>query len=152
MFYIPVVHIRNDFYVLLELCRNRMESFNRVGRKERKCYRDSIGIASATMSSVVCTMKCKMDDKHSVKRKERREEKRSVNEYDRRYTVLGLGGHSFFGCPRLLGLPQVALDGDGVHTGGHSLCRYLAELFPVRVVLIQELNHFGGDALWADTR
>lgn len=37
----------------------------------------------------------------------------------------------FFGRPLLLGLPQMAGDGDGVHTGGHGFGWDLAELLPV---------------------
>lgn len=52
----------------------------------------------------------------------------------------------FFGCPLLLGLPQVTGDGDSVHAGGHGFGWDLAELLPVRVVLVQALDHLGRDA------
>lgn len=50
----------------------------------------------------------------------------------------------------LLGLPQVTGDGDGVHAGGHGFGWDLAELLPVRVVLVQTLDHLGRDAPRAD--
>lgn len=56
----------------------------------------------------------------------------------------------FFGRPLLLGLPQMAGDGDGVHTGGHGFGWDLAELLPVWVVFVQALNHLSRDALWPD--
>lgn len=52
----------------------------------------------------------------------------------------------FFGRHLLLGLPQVTGDGDGIHAGGHGFGWDLAELLPVRVVLVQALDHLGGDA------
>lgn len=52
----------------------------------------------------------------------------------------------FLGRPLLLGLPQVTGDGDGVHAGRHGFGWDHAELFPVRVVLVQALDHLGGDA------
>lgn len=52
----------------------------------------------------------------------------------------------FFGRPLLLGLPQMAGDGDGVHAGGHGFGWDLAELLPVRVVLVQAFDHLGRDA------
>lgn len=55
-----------------------------------------------------------------------------------------------FRCPLLLGLPQMAGDGDGVHAGGHGFGWDLAELLPVRVVLIQSFNHLGRDAFGTD--
>lgn len=55
-----------------------------------------------------------------------------------------------FGGPLLLGLPQMAGDGDGVHAGRHGLSRDEAELLPVRVVLVQAFSHLGGDGLRPD--
>ncbi len=52
----------------------------------------------------------------------------------------------FFGRPLLLGLPQMTGDGDGVHAGGHGFGWDLAELLPVRVVLVQPLDHLVRDA------
>ena len=52
----------------------------------------------------------------------------------------------FLGRPLLLGLPQMTGDGDGVHASGHGFGWDLAELLPVRVVLVQALDHLGGDA------
>lgn len=37
----------------------------------------------------------------------------------------------FLGCPLLLGLPQMAGDGDGIHAGGHGFGWDLTELLPV---------------------
>lgn len=37
----------------------------------------------------------------------------------------------FFGRPLLLGLPQMAGDGDGVHASGHGFGWDLAELLPI---------------------
>lgn len=56
----------------------------------------------------------------------------------------------FLGRPLLLGLPQMAADGDGVHAGRHGFGWDLAELLPVRVVLVQALDHLGRDAFRAD--
>lgn len=56
----------------------------------------------------------------------------------------------FLGCPLLLGLPQVAGNGDGVHAGRHGFSRDLAELLPVRVVLVQSFDHLGSNGFWAD--
>lgn len=53
----------------------------------------------------------------------------------------------FFGRPLLLGVPHMAGNGDGIHTGGHGFGRDLAELLLVRVVLVQALNHLGRDVL-----
>lgn len=61
-------------------------------------------------------------------------------------SLLALLRLQFFGCPLLLGLPQVTGDGDGVHTGGHGFGWDQAELLPVRVVLVQALDHLGRDA------
>lgn len=44
---------------------------------------------------------------------------------------LALLSVQFFGRPLLLGLPQVAGDGDGVHAGGHGFGWDLAKLLPV---------------------
>lgn len=60
--------------------------------------------------------------------------------------LLALLRVQFFGRPLLLGLPQVTGDGDGVHTGGHGFGWDQAELLPVRVVLVQALDHLGCDA------
>lgn len=51
----------------------------------------------------------------------------------------------FLGCPLLLGLPQVTGDGDGIHARRHGFGWDDAELLPVRVVLVQALDHLGGD-------
>lgn len=67
-----------------------------------------------------------------------------------RPATLVLLGVQFFGRGLLLGLPQVAGDGDGVHAGGHRFGRDQAELLPVRVVLVQALDHLDGDALRPD--
>lgn len=65
-------------------------------------------------------------------------------------TCLSLLGVQLFGRPLLLSLPQVTADGDGVHTGGHGFGWYLAELLPIRVVLVQALDHLDLDALGPD--
>jgi len=57
----------------------------------------------------------------------------------------------FLGRRLLLGLPQMAADGDGVHTGGHGFGRDQAELLSVRVVLVQALDHLDRDALRPDS-
>lgn len=51
----------------------------------------------------------------------------------------------FLGCPLLLGLPQVTGDGDGIHARRHGFGWDDAELLPVRVVLVEALDHLGGD-------
>lgn len=43
-------------------------------------------------------------------------------------------------------MPEVIMDGEGVHTDGHSLGRYDSELFAVRAVLVELINHLFGDA------
>lgn len=65
-------------------------------------------------------------------------------------SLLSLLRVQFFGRPLLLGLPQVTGDGDGVHTGRHGFGWDLTELLPVRVVLVQALDHLGCDAPWPD--
>lgn len=56
----------------------------------------------------------------------------------------------FLGRPLLLTLPQMVGDGDSVHAGRHSFRRDPTELLPVRVVLVESLDHLGGDAFGAD--
>lgn len=58
---------------------------------------------------------------------------------------LALLSVQFFGRPLLLGLPQMAGNGDGIHAGGHGFGWDLTELLPVWVVLVQALNHLGRD-------
>lgn len=64
--------------------------------------------------------------------------------------TLRLVGCYFLRCSRLLGLPQVAVDGDGVHAGGHGLSRDLAKLLPVRIILKEAVDHLPRDALGPD--
>lgn len=47
-----------------------------------------------------------------------------------------------------LGLPQVVMDGEGIHAHGHGFGWDHIKLFSVRAVLIEFINHFLGDALW----
>lgn len=49
-------------------------------------------------------------------------------------------------------LPQVVVDGQGVHADWHSLGRDDGELLPVRVVLVQLVDHLLADALGARAR
>lgn len=62
------------------------------------------------------------------------------------HSHLALLGVQFFGRPLLLGLPQVTGDGDGINAGRHGFGWDLAELLPVRVVLVQAFDHLGCDA------
>lgn len=62
----------------------------------------------------------------------------------------GLGRHYFFRGGWLLGLPEVVVNGDGVHAGRHGLGWYLTELLLVRVVLVEAVDHLARDALGAD--
>lgn len=63
------------------------------------------------------------------------------------FTSLGLLWHR-----GPLGLPQVAVDGECVHTDGHGFGRDQVELFPVGAVLVQLVDHLLGDALWPRAR
>lgn len=74
---------------------------------------------------------------------------RSSREHE--YKILGLVRRNFLRCSRLLGLPQVAVDGYGVYAGRHGLSWDLAKLFPVRVVLEQTVDHLARDALGSDS-
>lgn len=47
-----------------------------------------------------------------------------------------------------LGLPQVVVDGESIHAHRHGFGWDHIELFSVRAVLIEFINHFLGDALW----
>lgn len=49
---------------------------------------------------------------------------------------------------RSLGLPQVVMDGEGIHADRHGFGWNHIKLFSVRTVLIKFVNHFLGDALW----
>ena len=51
-----------------------------------------------------------------------------------------------------LGLPQVIVDGQGVHADRHSLGRDDGELLPVRAVLVQLVDHLLADALGSSAR
>lgn len=53
---------------------------------------------------------------------------------------------TLFWHSRPLGLPEVIMNGQGVHADGHSLGRYDGELFAVRTVLVELINHLLGDA------
>lgn len=66
-----------------------------------------------------------------------------------RYKLLGLVCY-FLRCSWLLGLPQVAVDGNGIYTGRHGLSWDFAKLLPVRVVLEQAVDHLARDALGPD--
>lgn len=55
---------------------------------------------------------------------------------------------TLFWHSRPLGLPEVIMNGQGVHTDGHSLGRYDGELFAVRAVLVELIDHLLGDAFW----
>ena len=61
---------------------------------------------------------------------------------------LGLCRYYFFWGGWFLCLPQVAVDGDSVNACRHGLCRDLAELLLVWVVLVQPIDHLAWDALW----
>lgn len=65
-----------------------------------------------------------------------------------------LGGcrHYFFRGDWSLGLPQVVVDGHGIHTGWHGLGWYLTELLLVWVVLVEPVYHLARDALGPDAR
>lgn len=65
---------------------------------------------------------------------------------------LGQGRHYFFRGGWLLCLPEVAVDRHRVHAGRHGLGRYLTELLPVGVVLVEAVDHLACDALGADAR
>lgn len=56
----------------------------------------------------------------------------------------------FFGRALFLGLPQMAGDGNGIHAGGHSFGRDLAELLPIGVVLVQSFDHLCCNIFRAD--
>lgn len=56
----------------------------------------------------------------------------------------------FFGCDLFLVLPEVAVDGDGIHTSRHGLGGDFAELFLIRAVFVKVLDHFGRDGLGPD--
>lgn len=43
----------------------------------------------------------------------------------------------------------MAVNGDRVSTGRESFSRYVAELFPVRIVFVKALDHLLGDRLQA---
>lgn len=62
-------------------------------------------------------------------------EQKHANISECRYKILGLVGWHFLRCSWLLGLPQVAMDGNGIYTGRHGLSWDLAKLLPVRIVL-----------------
>lgn len=51
-----------------------------------------------------------------------------------------------------LGLPQVVVDGQGVHADRHSLGRDDGELLSVRAVLVQLVDHLLADALGSRAR
>lgn len=53
---------------------------------------------------------------------------------------------TLFWHSRPLGLPKVIMNGQGVHADGHSLGRYDGELFAVRAVLVELIDHLLGDA------
>lgn len=59
---------------------------------------------------------------------------------------------SLLWCRGPLGLPQVVVDGERVHTDRHGLGRDEAELLPVRAVLVQLVDHLLGDALGPGAR
>lgn len=46
-----------------------------------------------------------------------------------------------------LGLPEVTVDRERIHTDRHGFGRDQVELFPVRAVFVQFVDHFLGDAL-----
>lgn len=48
----------------------------------------------------------------------------------------------------LLGLPEVSLDGEGIHTHGHGLAGNLREALTVRAVLVDALDHGQSDGAW----
>ena len=54
-----------------------------------------------------------------------------------------------FGGARPVHLPQVVVDGDGVHTGGYSLSRDDCELLAIAAVFVKLVNHFAGDGAGA---
>lgn len=64
----------------------------------------------------------------------------------------GLGRHYFFGCGWLLGLPELVVNGHGIHAGRHGFGWYLTELLLVRVVLVEAVDHLACDALGPDAR
>lgn len=51
-----------------------------------------------------------------------------------------------------LGLPQVVVDGQGVHADRHGLGGDDGELLSVRAVLVQLVDHLLADALWSRAR
>lgn len=51
-----------------------------------------------------------------------------------------------------LGLPQVVVDGQGVHADWHSLGRDDGKLLSIRAVLVQLINHLLADALGSGAR
>lgn len=54
-------------------------------------------------------------------------------------------GARLLGRARLLGLPEVALDGEGIDAHGHGLAGNLSEAFAVRAVLVDAFDHRHGD-------
>lgn len=50
-------------------------------------------------------------------------------------------GSWLLGCAWLLGLPEVALDGEGINTHGHSLAGNLREALAIRAVLVDSFDH-----------
>lgn len=78
-----------------------------------------------------------------------RQETRSAVPHDRPEAKasrpLRFRGQQFFGCHGPLGLPQVAVDGDRVYTGRQCFRGDVAELLPVRIVLVKAFDHFFRD-------
>lgn len=74
-------------------------------------------------------------------------EERTVVSTRLRLKRLELLGRSLF-----LGLPEVAVDGDGIYIGRHGLGWDVAELLLVRVVLEKALDHLERDGLGSDAR
>lgn len=59
------------------------------------------------------------------------------------------GGAKLLGSPWAL-LPKVTWDGESVHAHGHSFGRDGGELFPIRAVLVNGLDHLGDNDPGAD--
>lgn len=55
-----------------------------------------------------------------------------------------------FGCTGPLGLPQLAGNGESVHTHGHGFGRDDRELLAVRAVFVDRLDHGEVNDPWAD--